>query len=172
MSADYEGSVEQVHRAFSQQDYWLARLEDSGVDDATLEWMQVGGPSGNDGSIDVITVQMLRSDRLPMLITQFHRGDLFIRREENWSPVTGGTATATVTGSILNAPVTLSGAAVLAPTTESTSARLKFRATVRVRIPLVGSKLENIIGTQLAALLTAEQRFTTRWITGQPGHQL
>jgi hypothetical protein len=160
MSADYGGTVEQVHRAFSDESYWLARLADSGADDATLDSMRVG----DDGSIDVITTQVLRSDRLPGLVTQFHRGDLCIRREETWGPVTGGSAHATVTGSILDAPVGLTGTAVLAPLAETGGARLTFRATVEVRIPLVGGKIENFIGSQLVELLIAEQRFTTMWI--------
>lgn len=161
MSTDYGATVEEVHRAFSEESYWLARLADSGADDATLESMSVG----DDGSIDVVTTQVLRSDRLPGLVTQFHRGDLCIRREETWGPVTGGTAQATVTGSILDAPVGLTGTAVLAPLPESGGARLTFRATVEVRIPLVGGKIENFIGSQLVELLIAEQRFTTMWIS-------
>ena len=63
MSTDYGVSVEEVLRAFSDQEYWLARLADSGADDTTLDSIEVGGPAGNDGSIDVITTQVLRSDR-------------------------------------------------------------------------------------------------------------
>ncbi len=163
MSTDYGVTVEEVLRAFSDEEYWLARLADSGADDTMLESMQFGGPSGDDGSIDVITTQVLRSDRLPRVVTQFHRGDLRIRREERWDPVTNCSATATVTGSILDAPVSLTGTAALEPLAES-GARLKFRASVEVRIPLVGGKLENLIGNQLVELLIAEQRFTTMWI--------
>lgn len=165
MSADYGGTVEQVHRAFSDEHYWLARLADSGADDAMLESMRVGGPSGRDGSIEVVTTQVLRADRLPGIVTQFHRGDLVIRRGENWDPVAAGIANATILGLIQNAPVTLSGTALLAPIPASGGARLKFRATVDVRIPLVGGKIENFIGNQLVELLIAEQRFTTMWIT-------
>ena len=165
MSADYEGTVEQVHRAFGDEHYWLARLAESGADDATLESMRVGGPSGRDGSINVATTQVLRADRLPGIVTQFHRGDLVIRREEKWEPVAAGVTNATILGSIQNAPVTLSGTALLAPIPESGGARLKFRATVEVRIPLVGGKIENFIGNQLVELLIAEQRFTTVWIS-------
>jgi hypothetical protein len=165
MSTDYGATVDEVFRAFSEEDYWLARLADSGADDATLDSIYVGGPSGNDGTIDVITTQVLRSDRLPGLVTQFHRGDLRVRREEKWAPITDGAATATVTGSILDAPATLSGIAVLEPAAEPGSARLRLNATVEVRVPLVGGKLENFIGSQLVDLLIAEQRFTTRWIT-------
>lgn len=167
MSTDYGVTVEEVLRAFSDEEYWLARLADSGADDTTLDSMQLGGPSGTDGSIDVITTQVLRSDRLPGLITQFHRGDLRIRREEKWEPVTNGSATATITGSILDAPASLTGTAVLEPVAETGGARMKLRATVEVRIPLVGGKLENFIGNQLVELLIAEQRFTTTWV-GEP----
>ncbi len=160
MSTDYGATVDQVLRALRDEGYWLARLADSGADDATLDSMR----SGQDGSIDVITTQVLRSDRLPGVVTQFHRGDLCVRREESWGPVTNGEATATVVGSILDAPATLSGTAMLAPLPES-GARMKFRATVEVRIPLVGGKLENFISNQLVELLIAEQRFTTLWIS-------
>ena len=163
MSTDYGASVEEVLRAFSEEQYWLARLADSGVDDATLDSMQIGGSSGDDGTIDVITTQVLRSDRLPGVVTQFHRGDLCICREERWEPITNGSATATVTGSILDSPASLTGTAVLEPV-DSGGARLMFRATVEVRVPLVGGKLENFIGNQLVDLLIAEQRFTTMWI--------
>jgi hypothetical protein len=160
MSTDYGASVEQVLAAFSDEEYWLARLADSGADDATLDSMRSGG----DGSLAVITTQVLRRDRLPGVVNQFHRGDLCVRREESWTPMNNGQATATVVGSILDAPATLSGTAVLMPLPESGGARLKFRATVEVRIPLVGGKLENFIGGQLVELLIAEQRFTTIWI--------
>ena len=46
--------------------------------------------------------------------------------------------------------------------------RLQFTATVEVRIPLVGGKIENFIGSQLVELLIGEQRFTTAWIKDNP----
>jgi hypothetical protein len=165
MSTDYVVTVEEVFRAFSEEQYWLARLADSGADDTALDSMQLGGPSGDDGTIDVITTQVLRPDRLPGVVTQFHRGDLRIRREERWEPITDGSATATITGSILDSPASLTGTATLEPAAESGGARLQLRATVEVRIPLVGGKLENFIGSQLVELLIREQRFTTTWIS-------
>uniref|UniRef100_A0A5Q5CB66 DUF2505 domain-containing protein n=1 Tax=Mycobacterium sp. (strain JLS) TaxID=164757 RepID=A0A5Q5CB66_MYCSJ len=160
LAADYEGTVEDVHRAFSDQRYWLARLADSGADHATLDGMTVG----EDGSIDVTTTQTLRADRLPGVVAQFHRGDLEIQREETWTGLRDGRATATVTGSIPGAPVTLNGTAVLSPGASGGS-RLELKATVEVRVPLVGGKIENFIGNGLVDLIIAEQRFTTVWIT-------
>ncbi|MEE2854338.1 MAG: DUF2505 domain-containing protein [Actinomycetota bacterium] len=160
LSADYDGSVDEVHRAFTDENYWRARLAGSGVDIATLESMRVG----DEDTVEVVTLQVIRSDKLPGMVTQLHSGDLRIRREEAWGPVTGGAATGTVAGSIVDAPVQLAGTAVLEPIERTGGARLTFRATVQVRVPIIGGKLENIIGTRLAQLVAAEQRFTTEWI--------
>jgi hypothetical protein len=165
MSADCEASVETVHRAYSTPDYWQARLAVSPVDMATLESLRVGGESGIDGTIEVVTLQSMLSQNLPALVTQLHRGDLCVRREERWGPVVDGTATAIIAGSIADAPVSLSGTAVLSPIAESGGARLTYRVSIHVRVPIIGGKIENIIGTQLINLITAEQRFTSTWIT-------
>jgi hypothetical protein len=158
MAAEYEGSVEQVYRAFGDERYWLARLARSGADKATLDAME---PT-SDGGVDIVTTQTLRSDRLPGVVTQFHHGDLSFVREETWGPIVDGTATGGVKGSIPGAPATLTGSAVLSPSEQG--CRLQFTATVEVRIPLVGGKVENFVGSQLVDLLTAEQRFTTEWL--------
>lgn len=158
MATDYEGSVEQVHRAFLDKQYWLARLAGSGADDATLNSIR----ATPDGGVEVSTTQVLRADRLPAVVHQFHHGDLEIRRAEHWTGLVGGQAEATVSGAIPGAPVTVTGSAALVPS--ELRAHLAFRATVEVRIPLVGGKVENLIGHQLVDLLIAEQRFTTRWI--------
>jgi hypothetical protein len=158
LSADYPGSVEQVHSAFADKGYWQARLAASGVDSSSLDSMTVG----SDGSVAVATTQRLRSDRLPAMVRQFHRGDLEIVRREKWTPVAGGVAHADITGEVRRAPVSLSGKVVLGPT--DAGSRLTFTVSVDVDIPLVGRKLEEFIGTHLNDLIAGEQRFTTEWI--------
>lgn len=158
MATEYEGTSAQVHAAFCDKQYWLARLAASGADDAALEAFRVG----DDGGVDVVTTQVLRAQRLPGIVHQFHHGDLEIRRAETWTSLADEGSEASVAGSIVRAPVTLSGEARLSPVDQR--ALLTFRATVEVRIPLVGGKMEKFIGTQLVNLLTAEQQFTTEWI--------
>jgi hypothetical protein len=160
MAAEYERSVEQVHRALRDEQYWLARLADSGADEYALNSIEMD----DHGGVHVVTTQTLRADRLPGVVTQFHRGDLSFVREEAWTPVRDGQARATVKGSIRGAPATLSGTAVLASANSGGGSRLDFKVTVEVSIPLVGGKIENFIGSQLMELLIAEQRFTTVWI--------
>ena len=158
MAAEYDGTVDQVHQAFRDDGYWQERLARSGADEATLDSMMDDG----EGGVDVITTQTLRSDRLPGVVAQFHHGDLSFVREERWTAVTDGQASALVKGSIPGAPATLTGTALLTAT--ESGSRLEFKATVEVRIPLVGGKVESFIGSQLVDLLIAEQRFTSAWI--------
>ena len=163
LSADYGDGVEEVYRAFSEEKYWHARLADIPVDDARLELLRVGGESGNDGTIDVITLQVVQTQNLPALVRQLHRGDLCMRREETWGPVINGTASASIQGTIVDTPVDVSGIAELCPTAEG-GAQLVYRITVQVRIPFLGGKVEKLIGTHLAELVTREGHFTTDWI--------
>lgn len=158
MSADYQAGVERVHRAFSDRDYWLARLAQSGADITTLDSMTVRP----DGGVEVATTQILLMDRLPALATQFHRGDVHIVRDEKWGPISGGEAHAEISGSIPGAPASLWGKGVLRPTERGS--RLEFTCTVEINIPLVGGKIEGFIGGKLAELIAAEERFTALWI--------
>jgi hypothetical protein len=158
MAAEYEGTVDQVHQAFRDEGYWQERLARSGADEVSLDSLTDDG----DGGIDVITTQTLRSDRLPGVVAQLHHGDLSFVREETWTAVVDGQSTAVVKGSIPGAPASLTGTAALTAT--DSGSRLEFKATVEVRIPLVGGKVENFIGSQLVDLLIAEQRFTSAWI--------
>lgn len=162
MAAEYEGGVEHVYTAFGDERYWLARLAESGADKTTLDAMN----RTPDGGIDILTTQTLRADRLPAVVTQFHHGDLSFVREETWGPLVDGRAEASVRGSIPGAPATLTGTALLSGAGDGT--RLQFTATVEVRIPLVGGKVENFVGNQLVDLLIAEQRFTTAWLLENP----
>ena len=159
-SADYPASVAQIHSAFADEQYWRSRLADSGADAATLDSLEVH----DDGGITVATTQILHSDKLPGIVTQLHRGDLHIKREERWGAVVDGRCTAAINAAIEGAPVKVTGGAALNPSASGAGARMTLDASVEVRIPLVGRKVESFIGTQLVELLTTEQRFTTGWV--------
>jgi len=161
MSVEYLGSVEQVHQAFSEKHYWLARLAEVTVATATLDSMEVSA----DGGVAVVSTLVLPRELLPALATQFHSGDMRIGRREIWGPVTDGRATGTIDCSIVGAPATMAGTSTLSPT--GSGARMDLHAKVEVRIPLVGGKLETFIGGQLTNLLISEQRFTTAWLSEQ-----
>ncbi len=85
---------------------------------------------------------MVRSHNLHAIVKQLHQGDLCVRRKEKWGPITDGAATASIEGSIVGTPVNVSGTGELSPIAEYGGARLGFRITVHVRVPLIGGKVE------------------------------
>jgi hypothetical protein len=54
------------------------------------------------------------------------------------------------------------GAALLAPAPNGS--RMKYTATVEVKVPLVGAKIESFVARRLAEGITEIQRFTAAWI--------
>jgi hypothetical protein len=170
MSADYQGSVEEVHRTFYDPGYWQGRLAETPVDISSVETILIGGESGTDGTIKVVTVQTVLSQHLPALVTQLHRGDFCVRREETWSPINDGIATASIAGSVVGAPVSIWGTAVLKPNVDTGGAQMTANITVQVRVPFIGGKLERLIGSQIGLLIAIEQRFTSSWLdSAEPG---
>lgn len=162
MSVEYESSVERVHRAFSDEQYWLARLADATIGTTLLDSIHVH----DDGSVAVTSTLVLPREFLPAVAAQFHSGDMRIERRETWNPVADGQASGMIDCSIVGAPATMTGKADLSPA--GAGSRLNLHATVEVRIPLVGGKLESFIGGQLTNLLIEEQRFTTTWLITEP----
>jgi hypothetical protein len=162
LSADYQDSVQEVLRAFTEPDYWAARLAASGVDESKVESLEVA----DDGTIKVATLQMIKADKLAGVFSQLVRGDIRIKRQETWTRDADGTATATIAGSVPGAPANVTGTAELTPD-EATGCRLGCELVVQVKIPLIGGKLEKMVGAQLVNLVAAEQRFTSEWITNK-----
>jgi hypothetical protein len=160
--ADHPDSVEKVLRALADEQYWLAWLADCGADDATLDSMRVGA----DGSVEVASTQTLRHDRLPGIVAQFYKGDLQIKREESWSAISDGKTTCIITGSMPGIPVEMSGTGHLTPhPADVDAAQLRVQASVEVRIPVLGGKIEKVIGNQLMDMVTTRRHFTNEWIS-------
>ena len=150
-------SVEQIHAAFGREDYWLARFLAFG-DSSTLDSLILDA----DGTVTVGVTQHLGRQLLPGLVAKLVPGDLKILHSETWRPVDDGQLRGQVS---VSAPAGLgSGRAETWLTPMGNGSQLRFAATVEVKIPLVGGKLERAIGGGLAENIPAFQRFTTTWI--------
>ena len=110
---------------------------------------------------------MLRADRLPGVVTQFHRGDLEIRaRGDAGPPVVDGAGHRDRHRRHPRCARHAERRRACSPRQIGGGSRLELSTPPsRCSIPLVGGKIENFIGSQLVELLIAEQRFTTVWIT-------
>jgi Protein of unknown function (DUF2505) len=158
---DSTASVEQVHAAFSREDYWLARL--AAFDAAsTLDSLMVD----TDGTVAVSVSQDLGRQLLPGAVAILIPGDLKIVHSETWRPIDDRR----VSGQIdVSASPGLGGGraeAWLVPDgPEGKGSRARFAATVQVKIPLLGRTFEGRIAADLAKNIAAIQRFTTAWIS-------
>jgi hypothetical protein len=157
VSADSSATVEQVHSAFSNEDYWLARLATLNGSTA-LESLVVD----DDQTVRVATTQDLGRDLLPGIVAKFYGRDLKIRHTETWRPVDGqlrGKIDVVVSG----APGSGSGTALVAPTQDGS--RLTFEGSVEFKVPLVGGTIENFIAREFARGIPDIQVFVAKWVT-------
>lgn len=155
---DSSAEADRVLAAFADDAYWRARLASFSNGTATLDALDADG----DSTVAVsITVHLLK-DRLPRVITQLRPGDLVLKRTERWHAGVDGLVRGDLTARIPGAPFSMTGQAVIAPT--DPGSRLDYTASVAVRIPVVGGKIENYIAGQAGAEVGAIHRFTGEWI--------
>jgi hypothetical protein len=158
LEIDSSADVSQVLAAFGDEAYWRARLATFSNGTATLDELEVDAA----GTVTVaITLHLLR-DRLPKLITQLRSGDLVMKRGERWSSTEDGRAHGDISASMPGAPFSMAGEALIVP--EDRGSRLDYSASVDVRIPLVGGKIESYIAGQARNEIGAIHRFTGDWI--------
>lgn len=157
VSADSPATVEQVHSAFSDEDYWLARLATMNGSTA-LESLIVD----DDQTVRVATTQDLGRDLVPGIVAKFYRRDLKVRHTETWRPIDGqlrGEINVAVSG----APGSGSGAALVTPTQDGS--RMTFEGSVEFKVPLVGGTIESFIAREFARGIPDIQQFMTKWVT-------
>lgn len=149
-------TVDQVHAAFANRDYWRDRLAEYGGDSIRLDSLDADGTS-----VAIATTQDMRNNTLPVLVAKIVPGNLLVFRKETWR-VTGDELHGDVAITTQGAPITGSATAVVAPTSDGST--LRFRGSVHVRVPLIGGQIEKYISAQLTEEIPGVQRFTTRWI--------
>ena len=157
VSADSPATVEQVHSAFSDEGYWLARLATMNGSTA-LESLIVD----DDQTVRVATTQDLGRDLVPGIVAKFYRRDLKVRHTETWRPI-GGQLRGEINVAVSGAPGSGSGAALVAPT--QNGSRMTFEGSVEFKVPLVGGTIESFIAREFARGIPDIQHFITKWVT-------
>jgi hypothetical protein len=150
-------SVEQIHSAFGEKDYWLARIAEFGGS-KTLDSLIVD----SDGTVTVSITEDLRRGGLPGMLAKLYRGDLKVQSTEKWRPASDRRVNGEISVAVAGAPGSGRGAAVLAPSGDGS--QLTLSATVEFKVPLVGGMIESYVAREFAEGIREIQRFTTRWV--------
>ncbi|QFZ23617.1 DUF2505 domain-containing protein [Saccharothrix syringae] len=103
--------------------------------------------------------QGVEAEHLPSFARGLLGGDLVITRTETW---TEAGLTGTIEGVLSGVPGRIEGTVTLADT--AGGSELHLLGQVKVGIPLVGGKVEALVGEQVAKLLDKETEFTSEWL--------
>lgn len=161
-----EWPAARVYAALIDIDYLKQRLAELGGSNTELvEHSETG-----DGVRFQIR-QGVRAEHLPSVARSVVGGDLVIDRSESWRQEEPGHYTGEVAAAIPRVPGSITGSMWLRDVVANSSnlgsgPRSEFvvEGGVRVNVPFVAGKLEDLVADQVHKLLTEEARFTTDWL--------
>jgi hypothetical protein len=117
--------------------------------------------------------QGVRAEAMPALARTVAGGDMVINRSEVWRREREGHYTGEVAAEVPGMPCLISGSLWLRDQVspekppDDRSSELVVEGSVRVSVPLVGGKLENLVAEEVRNLLAEEARFTSDWLSRQ-----
>ncbi|WP_243790264.1 DUF2505 domain-containing protein [Saccharopolyspora gloriosae] len=160
-----EWPASQVHAALIDLDYLRERLAELGGTRNELVKHTVDGDA-----VRFEVRQGVRTDSLPPVArTVVGAGDLVIDRSESWRREQDGHYTGEIAAEVAGVPCTITGSMWLRDQATGTDAsEFLVDGEVRVNMPFVGGKLEDLVADQVQKLLAAEERFTTEWLARRP----
>ncbi|MDI2031176.1 DUF2505 domain-containing protein [Saccharopolyspora sp. TS4A08] len=152
----------EVYRALIDSDYLAARLEELGGSTATL----LQHVDTDDGA-RFQTRQGVPADKLPSVARTVVGGDLLIDRSESWRREEDGHYTGEIAAEIAGAPCSITGSMWLRDLVDPTGpavSELVVEGSVKVTVPFVGGKLEDLVAEQVQKMLVEEDHFTAAWL--------
>ncbi|ORM34395.1 DUF2505 domain-containing protein [Williamsia sp. 1135] len=158
-SARYHHPAEKVYQALSMREFWDAQMEEfrkltpqSEIETYTVD---VNG-------IDVVLKQVLPRTELPAIAQTVMSKDMIITRTEALGPFDPENTKGTYAASIPAGPGSLTGTQELFPT--DTGCTIRRTTEVKVFIPFINGKLEQMMLVNLVDLFRGEAEFTSGWI--------
>ncbi|MGX7824127.1 DUF2505 domain-containing protein [Actinokineospora sp. 24-640] len=152
--AALDAPASRVRAALVSREYLQERLAAIGGPGAALVDLTTAGET-----VTYRLRQMVPAEHLPSVARSVLRGDLVVDRTETWTTAFTGTTSAQVSG----VPGEITGAHTLTDT--DTGCLWRTEGTARVKIPLIGGKIETVIAEQVIRLLATEAAFTAEWLT-------
>lgn len=116
--------------------------------------------SPDGAGMSVVVDQVQPPDGIPSFATKIVGDRIQILQRERWTDQSGAALDVTIPGK----PGHMKGTITLSPDGEGTLE--KVDADIKVNIPLLGGKLEKLIGDLLESALRSEQRVGEAWLRG------
>ncbi|WP_326547514.1 DUF2505 domain-containing protein [Mycolicibacterium sp. ND9-15] len=150
-------SIQQMHAVYCERDYWLARLAPHSE---TVELRSFDVDAG--GTVRVTVVQNLRDVVLPPPFGKLYPRGLELVQNETWAVDRGDSMRGEFHVKAHGAPGSGRSTILIAPARDGE--RLDCNATIKVKVPLVGGKLESLFGRQIVEQIPETLRSVTEWL--------
>jgi hypothetical protein len=148
--------VEEVRTILADPDFRHAVSAFQGVEDSSVTIEEY-----DDGSMTVDLERTYGTEQVPQFARKFVGSTIDLVQREEWTSPTE----ATFDMSIADKPGDVTGTAVLRQVGADTVENVSL--DVRVGIPLVGGKLEDMIGGLLKDAFRAENKVGVKWLAGE-----
>jgi hypothetical protein len=158
----YPVDVERLYGILTSERFFVTRFAWGKVDDYRFEAF---GPEGDCFLIRIAQPIEIRLDKVPSVARRFLPEQAELTTEFRWRPAAGGYR-AEYRFVLGNVPVKVGGTMTLLA--DNGQARQTTQVAVRSPVPLVGRKLESLIGARFDRALEGDYRHTLRYI--EEGH--
>ncbi|GAA4641301.1 DUF2505 domain-containing protein [Gordonia humi] len=158
-SARYEHPAEKLYQAQMQRQYWDDLME--GFRELTPISHVEEFDSGS-GGMRVVLQQTLTRDMLPSIAQTVMKKDMIITRVETLDAYDPARTAGTYTASIPAGPGSLTGDQELFDT--ETGCTIRKTTEVKVYLPFINGKLEQLMLVNLVDLFRGEAEFTADWV--------
>lgn len=154
----YPVDVEQLYGILTSQQFFQTRFAWGKIDDYRFDAFEA---HGNEFLIRIVQPIAIRLDKVPSVARRFLPASADLTTEFRWHPAAGGYQAdyRFVLGSV---PVKVGGTMTLLA--DNGQAKQLTQVAVRSSVPLVGRKLESLIGERFDRLLEGDYRHTLRYI--------
>ena len=158
-SARYTQPAEKLYEAQCTRQYW----------DGMMAGFQMISPHcevedfrADETGMKVVLKQHIGRDQLPPLAQTVLMKDMVITREESFGPFDSGMTKGDYTASIPAGPGSLNGWQELFPT--DSGCTIRKTSEVKVFIPFINGKLEQLMLINLVDLFRAEAEYAKDWV--------
>ena len=149
-------TVEEVRAMLADPDFRLAVCTYQAVEDSAVTIEEY-----DDGSMTVDLDRTYGTAQVPSFARKFVGNTIDLLQREEWTSPTQGTFEVTIPGK----PAEMSGTAKLVQSGPDTVETV--RMDVRVGVPLLGGKLEDMVAGLLKDAFRAENKVGLRWLAGE-----
>ena len=158
---DVDVPAADLYRHFTGRQYW-EDLVASYLENSTRT--EIAHFATGESGTDVSFAHIIAAEDLPAIARPVVPARFAVTREQHFDPFeqTANQASGRYRALVPVAPVDVSGDYILTDT--ETGSRMRLETRCKVRVPIIGGQIEQLIVNGLQSLFAEEGRFTREWL--------